>query len=250
VEYAALVEQIRVQSEALRAAAVKAGPEARVHTCPEWTVQDLVSHLARVQAWAANGVRTAPDAERPTRPEAPKGWDDLLAWWGERERELTELLDRTDPEAPAWVFPHTVSPLAGFWARRQAHETAIHRLDAEHALAGSPTPAAVSTLVFTPDFAADGIDEFLVMQRFIGERRGWSTQGGRLLIHAADAGRTWQLTLRTGEPFEVGTAVGSGVRDDTTVAGTADAVYRVLWGRPSSAIVTGRTELLKAIAAP
>ncbi|GDY29495.1 maleylpyruvate isomerase family mycothiol-dependent enzyme [Gandjariella thermophila] len=250
MEYAVFVEQIRVQSEALRAAAVKVGPDARVPTCPEWTVKDLVAHIARVHVLAAAGVRTAPDAERPSPAPGPEDWDELLAWWADRERELTDLLDATDPDAPAWVFATTVPRVAGFWARRQAHETAIHRLDAEHALAGSAAPSAVPTLVFTPEFAADGIDEFLVMQRVMGERRGWSQHDGRLLIHAADAGRAWHVVLRPGQPIEVGPAVGSGTQEDATIAGTADAVYRALWGRPSSAIVTGRKELLDAIAAP
>src|SRR6204780_1534249 len=50
-------------------------------------------------------------------------------------------------------FLDAPSPLA-FWARRQAHEPAIHRADAESA-AGDVTP-------FPAVFAADGIDELLV----------------------------------------------------------------------------------------
>jgi uncharacterized protein (TIGR03083 family) len=250
VEHAALVEQIRIQSEAFRAAAVKAGPEARVPTCPEWTVQQLVTHLARVYAFAIASAQTPPDADRPSRPNAPEGWDELLTWWAEQRDALTDLLERTDPDAPAWVFAVEGPRVVGFWARRQAHETAIHRLDAEHALAGSAAPSAVPTLVFGPEFAADGIDEFLTLQRSVGHRRGWSDKSGRLLFHAADAGRAWQVRLRPGEPIEVGRAEGSGTHEDTTVAGTADAVYRAVWGRPSSAITSGRAELLDAIAPP
>jgi hypothetical protein len=250
VEHAALVEQIRVQAEALRAAAMRAGPEAPVPTCPKWTVYDLVSHIARVHAWSVAALRTAPEAERPTFPQAPEGWDEVLDWGAARQRELTGLLEASGPHAPAWVFNSRAAPVAGFWSRRQAHETAIHRLDAEHAVAGGAASSAVPTLVFSPEFAADGIAEFLDLQRSRGEWRGWSQQEGRLLIHAADAGRTWQVSLHPGAPFDVGPAVGSGIQEDTTVAGTADAVYRALWRRPSSAIVTGRTELLDAIPAP
>ena len=44
-------------------------------------------------------------------------------------------------------------PLA-FWAPRQAHETAIHRADAESAAALLPECLA--------DFAADGLDELIM----------------------------------------------------------------------------------------
>ena len=42
-----------------------------------------------------------------------------------------------------------------FWARRQAHETGIHRADAE-----SPAGRGGTTL-FPPEFAVDGIEEML-----------------------------------------------------------------------------------------
>src|SRR3712207_7465665 len=40
-----------------------------------------------------------------------------------------------DPAAPTWSF--TTDRTAGFWVRRQALETAVHRWDAQHA-AGEP----------------------------------------------------------------------------------------------------------------
>ena len=50
------------------------------------------------------------------------------------------------------------SPLA-FWARRQAHETAVHRYDAQSAAPGGP-PAPAGA--FDPAFAADGVDELIM----------------------------------------------------------------------------------------
>ena len=45
---------------------------------------------------------------------------------------LIEALDSASPDLEAWTFLPAPSPLA-MLARRQAHETAIHRYDAESA---------------------------------------------------------------------------------------------------------------------
>ncbi len=52
-----------------------------------------------------------------------------------------------------WAFG-SLAP-AAFWARRQAHETMVHRADAELA-AGRP-------VVLDPELAADAIDEWLTI---------------------------------------------------------------------------------------
>jgi uncharacterized protein (TIGR03083 family) len=77
------------------------------------------------------------------------------------------------------------SPLA-FWARRQAHETAIHRADAESA--GGVRPE------YPPDFAADGIDELLMG---FGARRKYrpsSSPAGGLRVRTTDTGHAWHLS--------------------------------------------------------
>jgi uncharacterized protein (TIGR03083 family) len=243
VEHRDFVEQISSQSEALRAAAVKAGPDAVVPTCPEWTIYTLVGHVARVHSWAEIALRTAPDAERPKPETQPEDWDELLTWSDERVRVLVERLNTTDPDAPAWTF--LPDKTAGFWARRQAHETAIHRLDAEHAL-GGPVP----TLLFDSEFAADGVDEYLVGTLPHIARRRPIERSGRMLFHAADAGRAWEVRLEAGQPVTVGPVSDSATDEDTTVAGTADALYRAVWGRPSTAVITGEPDLVRALPRP
>ena len=52
---------------------------------------------------------------------------------------------------PVWAFGR-LRP-ASFWGRRMAHETAVHRADAELATGREPA--------FAPDIAADAIDEWL-----------------------------------------------------------------------------------------
>ena len=64
---------------------------------------------------------------------------ELLDAYRAGHRILTEALGSADPALACATFLPAPSPLA-FWNRRQAHETAIHRADAELAAAGMVTP--------------------------------------------------------------------------------------------------------------
>lgn len=250
VEFTSCVDEIERQASALRTAAVAAGPAAPVPTCPEWTVHHLVGHLARVHGWVRNAVRTQPSGPAPERYRPPEDWEALLSSWDEQVGALLDELRTGGPDAPTWVFHPAVASTAAFWARRQAHETAIHRLDAEHARAGSAEPGSVPSLVFDPELAADGIDEALVLlvpRRLT--REGLPDAEGTVLFHAADAGRAWLVQLKPGELPEVGPA-GADLSADASVVGTADAVYRAAWHRPSTAIAGGDRGLLEALRTP
>jgi uncharacterized protein (TIGR03083 family) len=238
VEFDYYLDQVREQATALRAAAVAAGPRAEVPTCPGWTVDSLVSHIARVHDRVVLALDADPagDPPRPSRP--PEDWDTLLTHWDERVDTMLAELARRGPDAPAWAFGGHSG--AAFWARRQAHETAIHRLDAEHAAHGD----AVPHLVFTPELAADGVDEVLTVM-VTGHP---ATVAGTVLVHAADAGRAWLVTLTEGERPEITPA--TEIDTDAAVVGTADAVYRALWKRPSTAVVTGDPALVAALRTP
>ncbi|HEY0452275.1 maleylpyruvate isomerase N-terminal domain-containing protein [Actinophytocola sp.] len=248
MDFASYLEQVARQAAALRAAAVAAGPGAPVPTCPEWTVRGLVRHIARVHNWVIKALDAVPTAEgvRPDRP--PEVWDELLPWWDDQVAAMVGTLEAKGPDAPAWVFHPEVETTAVFWARRQAHETAIHRLDAEHANAGSDGAAAVPSLVFEPDFAADGIDEALVLMVPRKLARERPDAKGTVLFHAADAGRAWTVHLEPGEVPRVTTA--EEVDTDASVVGTADAVYRATWHRPSTAVTTGDQTLVDTLRTP
>ena len=66
---------------------------------------------------------------------------------------LADALAAAPDDLECWTFLPAPSPRA-MWARRQAHETAIHRVDAELA-AGTPVWRCDAA------FAADGVDELL-----------------------------------------------------------------------------------------
>jgi uncharacterized protein (TIGR03083 family) len=239
-----LHQALKTQSAAFRAAVVQAGPDAAVSTCPEWDIRGLVRHLARAYHMMCSSMELAPGDSRPPLPPVPEDFDAALSWWDEKLADVVDKLSTMDPDRPAWWFGSggTVRD----WARRAAHETAIHRLDAEYALAEHG-----HDLLFDPAFAADGIDE--VLSALVFRIQDWQKPHptGRVLNHAADAGQTWLVSHRPGQQPDVGAprdaALGS-PETDATVAGTADAVYRRVWGRPSTAMVTGDQALADLIA--
>lgn len=239
MDFDVYLEHVRRQAAALRAAAVRAGADADVPTTPGWDVRRLVRHVARVQRQVLLSLDADPAGDAPRTERPPEDWDALLEFWDTQLDALLAELARRGPDAPAWTFGDNPGT-AGFWARRQAHETAMHRLDAEHAAHGE----AVDHLVFDPDFAADGIDEALTVMI----ARTTVDVGGTVLYHAADAGRAWLVTLTAGKSPEIGPA--TDIDTDASVVGTADSVYRFVWHRPSTAVVSGDRTLPAALRTP
>ncbi|MBK1784227.1 maleylpyruvate isomerase family mycothiol-dependent enzyme [Prauserella sp. ASG 168] len=229
---------METHSDGLRTAAVAAGPDAPVPTCPKWTTKRLVRHIARVHSWVAAAL-TDPSGEHVRAGTPPEDWAALLTWWDERRDDLRAAFD-VAPDSPAWQAFPVLEPVAASWARRQAHEAAIHRVDAELA-------AGADTVAFAADFAADGIDELLTM--LVLRRGDWSgfTARGCVQVHAEDAGRLWSVWLVPGEAPQLGEEP---VEPALTVEGTADAVYRTLWRRPGAARVTGDVALLEPLTPP
>jgi uncharacterized protein (TIGR03083 family) len=114
---------------------------------------------------------------------------------------------------------------AGFWARRRAHEAAVHLADAQL--------AAGRTVDLAPDLAADGVDEWLGL---IAAGTGLRGDGQSLHFHATDAGLSgtgeWLVT-RT--PSGITVQRGHG-KADVAVRGSAADLLLVLTRRlPPSA---------------
>jgi uncharacterized protein (TIGR03083 family) len=143
---------------------------APVPNCPEWTVDDLVRHVAAVYLHKAECIRQQkfPDPWPPDLSGEP-----ALALLDRAYAELTAEFAAHKPEEPAatWYEPDQT---VGFWIRRMAHETVIHRVDAEQAVNGSSASpgAAPGTGIFVEplaeipeDLALDGVDE--VLERFL-----------------------------------------------------------------------------------
>jgi len=243
VRYANFLRELEQHGDALRSAAATAGPETAVPTCPRWTVSRLLGHLGRVYSWAAAAIAD-PSGENVKSETPPDDWDALLPWWESQQDKLIVTFG-TDPAAPAWLPFPGYEQCVSSWARRMAHETAIHRLDAEQA-------ASTAGGTFGAEFADDGIDELLTM--LLPGSADWagSDSTGSVLLRTTDTGDTWSIRLLPRQPPRVERTSRTLTQPtgDVAVTGTVDAVYRALWRRPSAATVTGDATILTRLATP
>ena len=231
MEIAEHIDALRRQGESLAGAAERAGLGAAVPPCAPWQVKDLLRHTGYVHRWAARHITECPDQviDGPSEEEILRGGTDdagLLAWFRAGHAALVDTLATADPAVQCPMFMPAPSPLA-FWARRQAHETAIHRADADSACGATPEYAA--------DFAADGIDELIMG---FGRRRkyqpGSTADGTRLRVLAADTGDAWLVEANDGRLQPRRDADGA-EQVGCTVSGPASGVYLFLWNRADAA---------------
>ncbi|MFF4353083.1 maleylpyruvate isomerase family mycothiol-dependent enzyme [Streptomyces sp. NPDC001530] len=216
----------------LAAAAEEAGVDAKVATCPGWQVRDLVRHTGMVHRWAAAFVAEGYTSYHPDGGLPDLDGGELLSWFREGHRRLVETLAGASPDVECWSFLPAPSPLA-FWARRQAHETTVHRVDAESALGGEPT--AVAT-----DFAVDGIDE-LLRGFHARARSSVRTEEPRVLrVRATDSDAVWTVRLSAQPPVSDRGEAGDA---DCELTGPAGRLYLALWNRQPFPSVTGDASL-------
>ncbi|MGY1503019.1 maleylpyruvate isomerase family mycothiol-dependent enzyme [Streptomyces sp. QTS52] len=227
METARFVEILDVEGQLLAAAAEQAGTDAKVPTCPDWQVRDLVRHMGAVHRWATSYV-----AEGHTAPQRLGVLPDLdggalLTWFREGHRTLVDTLASAPSDVECWSFLPAPSPLA-FWARRQAHETAVHRVDAQSALGTAPSP-------LDPDFATDGIDELLLGFHARAKSRARTDEPRVLRVRATDRDdAVWTVRLSSEPPAAERTseqADQAAQEADCEVTGPAAALYLALWNR-------------------
>jgi uncharacterized protein (TIGR03083 family) len=244
VEIAEHLDALYRQGELLAVAAGRAGLAAAVPSCPSWQVKDLLRHTGYVHRWAARHITECPREviDGPSETEILRGGatdPELLNWFRTGHTALVETLAAADPAVACATFMAAPSPLA-FWARRQAHETAIHRADAERAVAATPA--------YPAEFAADGIDELITG---FGQRRKYQpqaglaadggTDGGLLRMVSADTGDAWSIEIRPDRlhprrETRADVAESPGFPDlaGCTVIGPASGLYLYLWNRVSA----------------
>lgn len=226
MDIAAHVARVESDGALLADAAEQAGWDAAVPGLT-WDVRTLITHVGGVHRWAASVVRdaapTTDTAEGRDVGVGPRD-DELLGWFREGCAELVATLRSARTDLTCAAFLPAPSPLA-FWARRQAHETAIHRADAE--------AAAGSGADFGCEFAQDGIAE---MVHGFAARRSMAVPGHGVLALRATDGASWQVTL--GGERTVAEVVDS-ASGDATVAGTSSQLYLWLWNRPADVTISG-----------
>ena len=254
MEIAEHIAAVRRHGDSLAAAAEQAGLDSPVPPCTPWLVKDLLRHTGYVHRWAARHLteRPAEMIDGPGEDEILGGGaadGELVAWFRAGHAALVQALSEADPGLQTATFMAAPSPLA-FWARRQAHETAIHRVDAESATGKTPR--------FPADFAADGVDELIMgfgrrpkyqPQADRADRADRAAWAGTLHVLAADTGDAWYAEAENGriQPRR-GRAGDDAASAACTVSGSASGLYLFMWNRADAAkadvTITGDPTLL------
>jgi uncharacterized protein (TIGR03083 family) len=231
------------EAKLLAEAATQGGLDVEIPTCPGWDMRELLRHLSEIHLWAAGiiakrATKLWPDdisEHTETWPDLAVFWPDdneLIDWYLDTNANLVEALESAPLDLETFTFLPAPSPLA-MWARRQAHETAIHRFDAQNAIDGGDG--------FEPAFASDGIDELL--SGFAPRRSEFPVESVRtVVVHAKDTDDRWHVTVG---PEGIATIRGDGPAD-VTLTGDASDLYLMLWNRGEgpSITITGDREVL------
>ncbi|WP_406379217.1 maleylpyruvate isomerase family mycothiol-dependent enzyme [Streptomyces sp. NBC_01618] len=231
------INTLAAEGHLLAAAAEEAGTDAPVPTCPDWQVRDLLRHTGLVHRWATAFVVEGHTSFHPYGEEPDLDGPQLLDWFREGHGLLVDALKTAPAGLECWTIMPAPSPLA-FWARRQAHETTIHRVDAESARGGRLSAV-------TADHAADGIDELLRGFHSRPRSRVRTDTPRSLRVRATDTDTAWTVRLSTQPPQTVRDDASSEVASvDCELIATAEELYLTLWNRlPLTAItVTGDPE--------
>lgn len=202
------------------AAVPDADPGALVPACGDWTVRELVEHLAYIHHWAAG------NAHGVKGPDLGDGPFDLAPHYAAQAAELRAALAEVDPYTIGRVLAHPKPMGKGpvrFWHRRQTHETLVHLHDLLAARAGAGSLGLVKA---EPEVWADNLDEVVtVLQpRQVGLGRMEPLRHPVALVATdVDGSPTWVL----GAPGERAEEVAP----DVVVSGPAEGLALILWRR-------------------
>ncbi len=207
---------------------------AAVPSCPEWTVDDLVHHVGAVYLHKVECMRH----NAPPKPWPPAGLPDEPAS-ALLERAYAALVAEfavREPSSPAYTW-YPPDQTVGFWIRRMAQETVIHRIDGE-------LGAGVESLTVPDELAVDGIDELL--QLFVvwpsrewpedfAEALGAGPGSLALTVSGPSSSSRWLVSWDASSGVTAALS-DAGATAHAEISGTADAVLRWLWRRSDSGV--------------
>jgi uncharacterized protein (TIGR03083 family) len=187
---------------------------APVPSCPEWTVDDLIWHLAEVHWFWATVVEQrltdgVDDLDTPARPAS----EGLVPFGREQVEHLLGALQDVDPATPVWTWAARKD--VGFVQRHQVQEAAVHRWDMEYATGEERAPIAAA-------IAADSIDEFLEVSLPFALRD--VSLPGSVHIHSTDAPGEWIVHAD-------GTEAASREKGNVVLSGSASRLLLALYQR-------------------
>jgi choline dehydrogenase-like flavoprotein len=167
-------------------------------------------------------VSAAPSSleELPARATEEPSETELAGWFDAARSDVIEALAGAGTDTAMWTWSEARD--SGFFHRRMAHESTLHRLDADLAVDGSLGDV-------TAAFASDGIDEFVhVGMRHSLRRPERTYPDGSLHLHCTDTEGEWMVV-----PDGSGglTVTREHAKGDVAVRGPAVSILRYIWGR-------------------
>jgi uncharacterized protein (TIGR03083 family) len=217
------LDLIRAEGTALGRAA-RIDPTRPVPRYPGWSIADLVVHVGSVHRRTLRILveraqepvdRVYPDTDEP---------DELLAWYDDGLEAMTDAFAASDLGMEVWGLVPSCN--VGWWQRRMAVETSIHRWDAQSARG----PAGA----IDGDLAVEAIDEFgqLPVFRLATARLG--PPGTTLTLLATDQPASWRVVQADDGGVVLGRAeLGD---DGATISGTASDLYLDMVGRTAGSL--------------
>jgi uncharacterized protein (TIGR03083 family) len=234
----ALLDVITRDGRALLAAAESKWARP-VPDCPDLDAAGLVRHTGGILSWMATILETGERASFRSLPPAPTGDAELSAWFLHALQRTLTVMRASDPGKSVWTFSSLGDHHASWWQRRLAVEMAIHRWDAEYAVAVEDGPPSGP---LDRRAALAGIEEFLT--EFLPGLLAQPTDQhptGTLHLHVIDTAVDRWLDLA-----DRGREIAALPQADTTVRGTASGVLLWLTNRHADAVVEGDLGLLDA----
>ena len=223
IDYRRLLDVLAAEAELLATSVQGQRAELQVPACPGLNLGETARHVGSsyrmTLSWLRDGRRPVAWQQNPTEGQ------ELADFVRSGVEPLLEELAAHNADDPCGTWwPEEAN--CGFWARRLAHETTVHRMDVQAAARMPLDPVA-------DDVVVDGVDEVLSLW-FTHRLAVLGVRGSRDGVVAVRvAGRVW--LARSGQAGSAAWRASAEEAEpaDADVTGVPVQVYRWLWGRIS-----------------
>ena len=215
IDYVATIEESAARISELSRGHDLATPVPRLG---RWKIRDVVAHLGGVHRWATRIVENK-SMDGPGFTKSKLDGTELCDWFDQGASQLLDVLASNPLTSACPNFNPGSDRTVLWWARRQLHETAVHRWDIERSV-DERTP-------IEPHVAADGVDEYLDV--FV-RTRGKQTLIAPLTLTSTDPAESWSLTPAA-RPGRIDIATGRLTDTADEIAGPPRDLLLFLWGR-------------------
>jgi hypothetical protein len=218
------LEVMRREAELLAMSAIGQPPHKGVPACPGLNLGETVRHVGSGCRSALEWIRLGREPRDGEWQDYPEQGEDPLEFMRSGAEAVLAVLgahDESEPCATWWPDRQNY----GFWRRRLAHETTLHRMDVQGA-------AAMEVSAVTDEVAIDGVDEVLTL--WLGYKLDvLGVRGARDSLVAIQVGEHLWLTRcgpQGASAWRVVDPEDAHVADAQVSAGPM-TMYRWLWGR-------------------